>query len=115
MRSLIEQVAPDVCYRAARAHGRVKSHGFEISNLQQEAWVGVLEAKKRYKADGRAKIATFVKKRIFGAIVDYIRHQIQGTPDAQNRDCREPADIACVDEVPPGGDRRWDSGRHACR
>ena len=85
--------------------GRVKSHGFEVGDLEQEAWVGVLEARERYKADGRAKIATFVKKRIFGAIVDVtfaIRYRARR--NAQNRNWREPADIASLDAVPPGGE-----------
>ena len=77
MQTLMEQVAPDVRYRARATHRRVYRH-VEIDDLVQEGFVGVLEAAQRYDADKGVQFKSFAKRRIAGAMIDFIRREVPG-------------------------------------
>ena len=89
MQSLVEQVASDVRYHAHRTHRRVHRH-VAIDDLLQEGFVGVLEAAQRYDADRGVQFNSFAKRRIAGAMLDYVRREVPGPQHRPGKDSRLP-------------------------
>lgn len=64
-------------YQARKMYGRLTSaHGVnvELSVLIQQGLLGLVEAWQKYDPDRNVLFSTFALPRIYGAIMDYLRH-----------------------------------------